>query len=116
MSDTPIWRLPECWTLTHSGGEEVRLDATQDGNTIVGTAHKSSVLDAPEATGIVSGWLVGDEITLTIYWPDGPAAEYQGLVSNDGEASGTVLEKTNEAASEQWRGQSQILPWENGYG
>lgn len=116
MPATPLWRLPGCWSLTHSGGEEVRLDTTQDGNTIVGTAHRSSVSDAPEVTGIVSGWLVGDEITLTIYWPNGPVSEYQGLVGNDGEASGTVLEKTNEADSEQLRGQSQILQWENGSG
>ncbi len=51
--DQMKWRLPDNWTVIQSDGRRVRIKVSQDGNTLVGTAHggpgnRSAILAAGE--------------------------------------------------------------------
>ena len=106
------WRSPDRWTVTQSDGRQVRIKMKQDGNTLVGTAHDSSGDQLSEMVGAMSGAVEGDEINMTIYWPDGSVGEFAGSVSADGKARGTTVIRSDDASSADWSAEPGLLPWE----
>jgi len=110
MPEDMKWRLPDRWTVTHSDGQQARIDVVQDGNTLVGTAHGSSGDPSAERTGIMSGSVHGDTLTMTIYWPNGAIVEYHGTVTGDGRVEGTI--DRPDGASADWFGEQALWSWE----
>ena len=106
------WRLPDNWTVIQSDGRRVRIDVSQDGNTLVGTAHDGLGNHAVEMTGTLSGSLVGDTVNLTIYWPDRTIAEFNGMVSGKGRIEGTTFSQPDGATSGGWHAEPALSPWE----
>jgi len=106
------WRLPDSWTIILSDGRRVRIEVSQDGNTLVGTAHGSPHDRSGELTGALSGSVVGDTINLTIYWPDGTIAEFDGTVNGDGSTEGTTFSQPVGASSGGWHAEPALSPWE----
>jgi len=110
MPDDMKWRLPDCWTVKHSDGQQVRIDVVQDGNTLVGTAHGGSGDPPAEMTGTMSGSVHGDTLTMTVYWPNSAIVEYHGTVTGDGRVEGTI--DRSDGASADWFGEPALWPWE----
>jgi len=110
--DQMKWRLPEALTLTRSDGCQILVKVSQDGNTLVGTAHANSEGGAAEITGAMSGSVEGDSISLTIYWPDNSVADFNGTVSSDGLASGTTASRSDEALPANWSAAPAAWAWE----
>lgn len=99
------WRLPEQWSVTRSDGATLRLDLTQDGDTLSGTAQAGAV------AGIMSGSTTGDSVELTVYWPAGAVTEYRGSVDAGGTASGTAVEGSAASATIEWRADVEATRW-----
>ena len=110
MPEDMKWRLPDCWTLKHSDGRQVRIEVVQDGNTLVGTAHGGSGDLSAEITGTLSGSVHSDTLTMTIYWPNNAIAEYHGTVIDDGRVEGTF--ERSDGASADWYGEQALRPWD----
>jgi len=110
--DQMKWRLPETLTLTRSDGCQILINITQDGNTLVGTAHASAEGGATEITGAMSGSVQGDAISLTVYWPDKSVADFNGTVGSSGLASGTTALRPNEALPGDWSAAPAAWAWE----
>jgi hypothetical protein len=110
MPEDMKWRLPDCWTVKHSDGQQARIDVVQDGNTLVGTAYGGSGDPSAERTGTMSGSVHGDTLTMTIYWPDNAIVEYHGMVSGDGRVEGTL--NRSDGASADWFGEQALAAWE----
>jgi hypothetical protein len=109
MSDQQVkWRLPEAWSITRSDGRTVRLDLTQDGDTISGTARA----DGDEAfAGTMGGSTTADSIEMTIYWPAAAIARYVGAIDGDGAARGTVVSDDGSAAAVEWTAVERLSSW-----
>lgn len=99
------WRLPEQWSVTRSDGATLRLDLTQDGDTLSGTAQAGAV------AGIMSGSTTGDAVELTVYWPAGAVTEYRGSFDGGGTASGTVVNGLGASAPLEWRADVAAAHW-----
>ena len=110
--DKMKWRLPDNWTVIQSDGRRVTIDVSQDGNTLVGTAYGGSGDPSAERTGTMSGSVVGDTISLTIYWPDKTIVEFNGTVSGDGSTEGTTFSQPDSAPSGGWHAEPALSPWE----
>ncbi len=110
MPEDMKWRLPDCWTVKHSDGQQVRIDVVQVGNTLVGTAHGGSGDPSAEMTGTMNGSVHGDTFTMTINWPNNAIAEYQGTVTGDGRVEGTI--DPSDGASADWFGEKALGAWE----
>ena len=110
--DQMKWRLPDNWTVIQSDGRRVRIEVSQDGNTLVGTAHSGPGNRSVEMTGALSGSVVGDTINLTIYWPDRTIAEFNGTVSGDGTIEGMSFSQPDGASSGGWHAEPALSPWE----
>ena len=113
MSELEIkWRVPNPWSVVHSVGPAVRLDAVQDGNTIVGTARRDSENDLDKMTGTWSGSVDGDDLSMTIYWPDGSTKEYLGTVDVRGRVQGTTFDPMAPDLVTNWHGDPALSRWE----
>ncbi len=110
MPEDMKWRLPDCWTVKHSDGQQVRIDVVQVGNTLVGTAHGGSGDPSAEMTGTMNGSVHGDTLTMTINWPDNAIVEYHGIVTRDGRVEGTI--DRSDGASADWFGEKALGAWE----
>ena len=110
--DQMKWRLPDNWTVIFSDGRQVRIEVSQDGNTLVGTAHSGPGNGSAEMTGALSGSVVGDTVNLTIWWPDKTIAEFNGTVSGDGSIEGTAVSQPDGASSGHWHAEPALSPWE----
>ena len=110
-NDRMKWRLPEHLTVIHADGRQVRIEVSQDGNTLVGTAHEGRGADLAEMTGALSGSVEGDTISLTIYWPDKSTAELNGLVNGDGSVGGTTVGQPDGDRSGNWHSEPALTPW-----
>ena len=110
MTDEHVkWRLPEMWTIARSDGRSVRLDLTQDGDTISGTA----CADGDETSeGTMSGSTTGDSIEMTIYWPAAAITRFIGSIDADGTAGGTVVSEDDAvAAAVGWTATGRLSSW-----
>ena len=105
------WRVPDVWTVIQANGEHVRIEVSQDGNTLTGTVHGNPGNPAAELTGIMSGSVEGDTINLTIYWPDETIAEFHGAVSTNGRVEGTTTTQDDTASSAEWYAEPALLAW-----
>ncbi len=113
MTDDQMkWRFPDSWSVTQSNGENVRVELSQDGNTLTGTAHGSSRDRPAETTGIMTGSIEGDSINFTVYWPDETVAEYSGTVDGAGKAEGTTVDRSDDVPPTNWFGEPALLAWE----
>ena len=110
--DRMKWRLPEHWTVIHADGRQVRIKVSQDGNTLVGTAHEGRGEGSAEMTGALSGSVEGDTVSLTIYWPDKAIAELNGLVKGDGSVRGTTVGQLDGNRSGNWHSEPALTPWD----
>ena len=109
MSDQQVkWRLPEAWRYTRTDVRTVRLEMTQDGDTISGTARADGD-DASEGT--MSGSTTADSIEMTIYWPAAAIARYVGSIGADGAARGTVVSDDGSAAAVEWTAAERLSSW-----
>ncbi len=110
MPEDMKWRLPDCWTVKHSDGQQARIDVVQNGNTLVGTAHGGSVDASAEMTGTVSGSVHGDTVTMTVSWPNSAVVEYHGTINGDGRVEGNI--DRSDGAGTGWFGEQPLGPWE----
>ncbi len=110
--DQMKWRLPDDLTLTRSDGCQIMVKVSQDGNTLVGTAHANAGGAGAEITGAMSGSVHGDSISLTMYWPDKSVADFNGTVGSDGLASGTTASRPDEALPAKWFAEPAAWAWE----
>ena len=109
--DKMKWRLPDNWTVIQSDGRRVRIEVSQDGNTLVGTAYGGQGDRSVEMTGALRGSVVGDTINLTIYWPDRIIAEFNGKVSGDGRIEGSTFHQSVGVSSGGWHAEPALSPW-----
>ena len=108
--DNMKWRLPDRWTVTQSDGQNVTIDASQDGKTLVGTAYGGPGDPSAEMTGTMYGSVDGDTFTMTIYWPNNSIIGYHGTVTSDGRVEGTI--DRSDGASADWFGEQALGAWE----
>lgn len=106
------WRVPGQWTVVQSNGSRIRLEVTQDGNTVIGSAYRSPDPGSAPMTGTVNGSIDGDEFFITIYWPDKSICKYLGTVGDGGRVEGSNVDQANPAAVASWYGEETLSHWE----
>jgi hypothetical protein len=106
------WRLPERLAVTLSDGREVTIEISQDGNTLVGTAHGATNAGSSGSTGVLNGSVEGDVVDFTVYCPGDSTVDFHGTFNVDGLATGTAVDRSGKAASEQWSAEPEAQPWE----
>lgn len=106
------WRVPEQWSIVQSNGLRIRFEVTQDGNTVVGTAHRRQANQSAEMTGTLNGSIDADQFFMTIYWPDNSIGKYLGSVSVEGNVEGTTVDQDNGEAMFTWFGEGALWQWE----
>ena len=105
------WRVPIDWTVVQSDGWRMRFDGLQDGNSLIGKAHGTRGRDSAAMTGILNGSIDGDELYMTIYWPDGSIGKYLGAVNGQGHVQGTSIDQRNPTSVVQWSGEPALTEW-----
>lgn len=112
MSDASLrWRVPADWTVVHSDGGHTRLEVAQDGNTLLGSAHRTGRGSKDTSPGMVNGSVDGDQLYLVIYWPEGLVENYLGIISDAGKVEGTKLDQANPAVHGDWQGDPALTEW-----
>ena len=113
MSDSSLrWRVPAEWSVVNSDGEQTRLKVAQDGNTLLGSAHRQPASDADTSPGMVNGSVDGDQLYLVIYWPDKLVENYLGTIGDGGKVEGTKLDRANPAVLANWNGDPALTAME----
>ncbi len=105
------WRVPNRWNVVHSDGEHIRLEVSQDGNTLLGSAHRVRGREVDTTTGIVNGSVDGHQLYELIYWPNNLIDNYLGTVSGQGNVEGTKVDQTNPATVARWYGEPALTEW-----
>ena len=105
------WRVPYDWTVVQSDGWRMRLDVSQDGNTLIGKAHGTRSRDSATMTGMLNGSIDGDELYMTIYWSNNSIGKYLGTVSEQGHVEGTSIEENNSTLVVQWSAEPALTEW-----
>jgi hypothetical protein len=101
------WDISGHWTLSQTNGYTVKIDLSQDGSNITGSAFGSASSKSSEVltTGSLDGSVEGNSLQFSVYWQvggGGAVGEYRGTINPRGRLEGDTYDKMDPHSRAGW--------------